>query len=118
MDYKIDYISILAQAQKLINSQTLQGYLGIAERVAAVDPNSIVKTDWDKFLEEAGNTVSLPAKVIRSEEEAQDIREFEAQKQAEMEQLAMGSEQANQLKTLSETQTAGGSNALADIQES
>ena len=105
-----------AQAQKLINTQTLNGYLAMAERVAAVYPDSVVKTNWDKFLDESAETVSLPAKILLSEDEVNEIRAAQQQRQAELEQIAADTEQANQMKTLSETKTSGGSNVLADVE--
>jgi hypothetical protein len=117
VEYKIEYISILARAQKLISNQTMQTYLGTAERVAAIDPVSAEKTNWDEFLAEVADTVSLPAKILRSKDELDKMRAAREAKQQEMEELAKAESQTGSLKTLSETQTAGNSTALADIQE-
>ena len=89
-EYKIDFVSLLAQAQKLIGAQSMQGYLGIAERVALVDPGSVVKTNWDKYLDEAADMVSLPSKVVRTDDETAAIRNQMAQQAAqEQQQMAM-----------------------------
>jgi hypothetical protein len=117
-EYHIEYISVLAQAQKLINNQSLQAYLGTAERVAGVDEGTIIKTDWDKFLDEVGENVSLPAKILRSEDEVKDIRDAIAQKEAEAAELEKSQAETANIKMLSETQTKGGSNVLADVQDS
>jgi hypothetical protein len=117
-EYKVEYISILAQAQKLINAQSLQGYLGVAGQVAQLDPNTIIKTDWDTYLDEVADTVSLPAKIMRSKEDVEAMRQAAADKQAEVEQLAKTAQTYENVKTLSETTTAGDSNALADVQKS
>jgi hypothetical protein len=100
VEYKIDFVSLLAQAQKLIGAQSMQSYLGLAERVALVDPGSVVKTDWDKYLEESADMVSLPSKVVRTEDEAAAIRNQLADQQAkQQEQMAMaqGIENVNKL---------------------
>jgi hypothetical protein len=90
VEYKIDFVSLLAQAQKLIGAQAMQSYLGLAERVAAVDPGSVTKTNWDTFLEESADMVSLPSKVVRTEDEVGAIRQQLAeQRAAEQQQMAM-----------------------------
>ena len=89
-EYKIDFVSLLAQAQKLIGAQSIQSYLGLAERVALVDPGSVTKTNWDKYLEETADMVSMPAKVVRTEDEVSAIRKAQVEAaQAEQEQMAM-----------------------------
>ena len=117
-EYEIEYISVLAQAQKLVNQQTMDSYLITAERVAAMAPESLVKTNWDKFLEEKADVVSLPAKLLRSGEEVDEIRAAEQARLAQVEELAQTEAEYGNLKTLSETQTGGGSNALVDLQQS
>jgi hypothetical protein len=89
-EYKIDFVSLLAQAQKLIGAQSMQSYLGLAERVALVDPGSVTKTNWDKYLDEASDMVSLPSKVVRTDDEVGAIRQQLAQQQQQQQQqLAM-----------------------------
>jgi len=100
IEYKVDFVSILAQAQKLISTQSMQGYLGLAERVAAIDPGSVTKTNWDRYLEEVGDTVSLPAKIIRTDDEVAGIRQAQAEqaaKEQEMIAMAQGVENAQKL---------------------
>ena len=100
VEYKIDFVSLLAQAQKLIGAQSMQSYLGLAERVALVDPGSVTKTNWDKFLDETADMVSLPSKVVRTDDEVGAIRDQMAkQQQAEQQQMAMaqGIENVNKL---------------------
>ena len=90
VEYKIDFVSLLAQAQKLIGAQSMQSYLGLAERVALVDPGSVNKTNWDKYLEESADMVSLPSKVVRTDDEVGAIRQQMAEAQhAEQAQMAM-----------------------------
>jgi hypothetical protein len=90
VEYKIDFVSLLAQAQRLIGAQSMQSYLGLAERVALVDPGSVNKTNWDKFLEESGDMVSLPSKVVRTDDEVGAIRkQLAEQAAAEQQQIAM-----------------------------
>ena len=90
VEYKIDFVSLLAQAQKLIGAQSMQSYLGLAERVALVDPGSVNKTNWDKYLEESADMVSLPSKVVRTDDEVGAIRQQMAEaQQAEQAQMAM-----------------------------
>jgi hypothetical protein len=68
----------------------MQGYIGLAERVAMVDQGSVVKTNWDKFLDEAADMVSLPSKVVRTDDEVGAIRnQLAKQAQEQQAQMAM-----------------------------
>lgn len=88
--YKVDFISIMAQAQKLMGSQSMSTYLGIVERVALVEPGSVTKTNFDKFIEESADMLNVPAKVVRTDDEVAGIRKQIAdQAAAEQEQMAM-----------------------------
>jgi hypothetical protein len=113
---KIDYISLLAQAQKLITSQSLHAYLGLAERVALLEPQSVIKTDWDEFLETSHDTVGAPAKIIRSKADAEAIRQQMAEAQAKQAQLEETMAQTESIKSLGSAKTDTGT-ALADIKE-
>lgn len=115
-EYKVDFVSLLAQAQKLISAQGMQSYLGIAERVAAINPGSVTKTDWDKYLEELGDTVSLPAKIVRTEDQVAGIRQAEAEQAAQQQQMMQMAQGVDNVQKLGNTPTVEGT-ALADVQE-
>ncbi len=107
-EYKIDFVSLLAQAQKLIGAQSMQSYLGLAERVAAVDPGSVTKTNWDKYLEETADMVSMPSKVVRTEDEVGAIRKQIADQQAQAQQQMAMAQGVDNMQKLGKTPSGDG----------
>ena len=99
-EMKIEFVSLLAQAQKLVTSQSLHAYLGMAERVQQVSPLSVHKTDYDEFLEQFGDVVGLPPKIVKSKEDTEKSRAAEAQaiaQQKKLEQMQMAAGAAKDL---------------------
>ena len=92
---KIDWISLLAQAQKMLGLQGLRSYTEMARSVAEVAPESIVKTNFDFILDEYASGLALPPQVTRPDEEVAEIRAQQQKQQQlaqEVELLKQGSE--------------------------
>lgn len=70
---KAEFVSLLAQAQKLVTAQGMRTYLAEVERVAAIDEQSTVKTDLLEYLDQYGHIIGVPAKIIRSADETDAI---------------------------------------------
>ena len=113
-EIKVEYISILAQAQKFVSAQSIHAYMGMVERLAALDPESMDKTDFDAVAENYADIVGAPAAVVRSDEETDDRRRkrLEAQRAAEEAEKALQASQA--VKNLGDASTEEGT-ALADL---
>jgi hypothetical protein len=93
MDLQIEYVSVMAQAQKLIGLSSLERFGGIVANAAQLDPRILDKVKSDQYIDEAANILSIPARVVASDEEVAQIREDRAkqqQQQAQMEQAQMG----------------------------
>jgi hypothetical protein len=102
--WQIEYISVLAKAQKRDDGLSLQAYLAEVERVAGLDPASLAKTDFDEYLEQYADIVGVPPKVVRSQDEVDEIRVamIEQQKQRQqIEQIAAASQAAKNLGSAS-----------------
>ncbi len=91
--YKVEYVSVLAQAQKLVNAQGMNAYLATAERVAAFAPEAMDRTDWDQYLEEYADMVNISGKIIRDDDAVTQIRE--QRQKAAQEQQAMAQQDLN-----------------------
>ena len=113
-NYKIEYISILAQAQKLMMSQGMLNYLAINERIFQLDPLSVYNTDWYQFNRQYGDMVGVQNRIIRDERQVQQFRDAanqQAQEQAQQEKMAQG---AATMKDLGQASTEEGT-AAGDI---
>lgn len=114
MEIKTEYISLLAQAQKLVGTTSIEQTVGFVGNLAATFPEAIDKLDADEAIDQYADAVGVPPKIIRSDDTVERIR-FErqqaAQQAAQQEQMAQMVEGA---KVLSETDT-GENNALTEL---
>lgn len=104
-DLKVEYISLLAQAQKAVGTAGIERFTGYVSQLAAVNPEVIDKLDFDQSVDEYGNMIGVPPKVIRSDEHVAQIREQRAQQQQAAQLAAYAQSAAGTAKTLSETST-------------
>ena len=114
-EIKVEYISIMAQAQKLAGVGNIERFADFAVGVSQAKPGILDKVDEDELADFYGDLTSVPPGIVRSTEEAAEMRRERneaAAKQAEAERMA---EEAKTAKTLSETNTGDNSNALVDI---
>ncbi len=111
---KIEYIGILAQAQKLVGLGAIEGFMGFAGNLASVNPQVLDKIDMDEAIELYGDAIGVPPSVLVPQEQVNQIRAARAaQAQAQQQgQAAMAA--ADGAKTLSETDT-GGNNMLTQM---
>lgn len=103
-DLRVEYISMMAQAQQSVGTSAIERTLGLAGNMAAVKPDIIDKVDFDIALEEYAGMVGAPQRIILSEDDVQGVRAARAQAeqaQVAMENMAQGAQAA---KTLSETE--------------
>jgi hypothetical protein len=122
-DLQIDYISILAQAQKMVTIESIRGVVEHVTAASAVQPDVVDKLDLDQSVDEIAEAYGAPAKIVRSDEEVAQMRQQRAQQQQAqmqqqqaMEQAAMAGEMAQAGKTLAET-PMGDSTALEALNE-
>jgi hypothetical protein len=104
-DLKVEYVSIMAQAQKMIATASIERFLGFVGNVSAAYPQAMDKVDIDQTIDEYGDMIGVPPKIVRSDDMVQSIREGRRmaaehqQRMEQMQQLAQGA------KLLSETDT-------------
>lgn len=108
-DLKVEYISIMAQAQKLTGLNAVERFTSYVGQVMQADPQVLDKVHTDQLIDVYGEIVSLPPDIVRTDEDVNKIREDRAaaqQQQAAMEQQAAMVQGA---KDLSETKLDEGS---------
>lgn len=86
MDLKVEYISIMAQAQKMLGTSAIERFAGFAGNLAAVKPEVLDKLDVDQIMDEYGNMLGVPPRVIVSDDNVAQIRKAR-QQQAAMQQM-------------------------------
>ena len=111
---KVEYISVMAQAQKAIGTGAIERLAGFVGNVAAAKPEVLDKFDADQSIDEYAEMLGVPPKIVVPDDIVQQIRE---QRQAQMEQqMAMEQAQmgAQAAKVMSDADTEG-NNVLTDI---
>lgn len=86
-EYEIDCVSQLAQAQRLSELNALVSGLTLVGQMAQVTPEALDKIDPDKVVDEAWSILGAPAKVIRSDDEIEIIRESRANAASQQQQM-------------------------------
>ena len=116
MEMKVEFISLLAQAQKLVTAQSIHAYLTTVERLAEIAPESLAKTDFDKVLEHTGEVVGVPPDIIRSDEETQERRDAEAEAVQQAQQAEQAAVAAKTMRDMGGASTETGT-ALGDLKK-
>ena len=114
MDLNVEYVSILAQAQKALGVSGIERAIGFAGNLAGIKPDIIDKIDFDQAVDEYTAMLGVPPTIIRSDEAVAQLRQSRAQEQqqqAAMDQMGAGIQGA---KLLSETDVSG-DNALTAL---
>jgi hypothetical protein len=112
-DLKIEYVSILAQAQKQVSLAGIDRLVGAAMNMAKVQPDSLDKLDFDQTVDELAEVLGTPPKIVRTDEQVAAIRAQRAKQQQAMQRAEMGATMAKSAKDLASADTSG-KNALTD----
>jgi len=108
IELKVEYISIMAQAQKLVGTTGLERLAGFAGQLAQFDPGVLDKIDSDQLVDEYAEMLGTPPGVVNSDEEVEAIRQARQQQEKRQSQLAMTKEVAEVAKTAGEVNTESG----------
>ena len=109
-ELKIEYVSILAQAQRMMGLKSVEQLVSFAGSLAAVSPEVMDVIDMDTAVREYGDMVGSPQKILRGEKDVQALRAQRAQRTMQMQQEQ---QEAAAVQTLS--QGAQGAKTLSEI---
>ncbi len=111
---RVECVSVLAAAQKLLGVGGVDRMMGVLGNMAATNPTSVDKVDFDQVLNFYGDALSTPPGIIRSDEAAQAIRQQRAQAADQQQAVENSATVAKGAQVLSMTDTRG-DNALTDL---
>lgn len=100
MKLKVEYISVMAQAQKLVGMAGIERFTGFVGQVAGMNPEIMDKVNADQIIDVYGDITSIPPGIVRSDEEVDAMRASRAQAaqaQAKMEAIQSVSASAKDL---------------------
>lgn len=106
-DLKIEYISTMAQAQKLVGIGGLERFANFAATMIKLsgDPSVADKVNFDEMLDEHGTASGVPPKVIRSDEEVAAMRQQRQQAAEAQQKMAMAEQASKAAKNLGTVKT-------------
>ncbi len=106
MPLRIEYISVMAQAQKSIGLSSLSSTVGFIGQLAQAKPEALDKLNVDQAIDAFAEMSGVSPTVIVPQEQVEQVREQRAQQQQQQQMVAMGMAAAQGAKTLSEAKTA------------
>lgn len=124
LKFSIEYTGLLAQAQKVTQTASIENLLYfIAQMTQAQAAGGSVelldKLDFDQAVDEVSESIGVPARIIRTDDDVADIRAVRAQQQRAqmMQQLATETAEplARAAKAASETSVTQGKDSVLNM---
>lgn len=106
---KIEYLSVMAQAQKAAGLGSMDRLLDVVARVGALNPAAFDKFDFDQYLDEYADRTGAPARIIIPDDRVAAIRHARAEAEQAQRAAAMIPPAAESIKKLSEAKLGEGS---------
>ncbi len=114
-DLNIEFVSILAQAQRAVGTNSVDRLVSNLGMVAQFKPDVLDKFDSDQWVNAYSEMLGVDPSLIIADREVALIRKQRIQAQAMQAQTQQISETANIAKNLSQSKTLNENNALIDI---
>lgn len=116
VDLKVEFVSTLAQAQKMVGLGSLDRFIGTVAQLAAGSGDASVwdKVNKDEAIDRYAEMLGVEPSVIVSDDKVVIVREDRAKAMAAQQQAAMVPAAAGAARDLASADTSG-ENALTDI---
>lgn len=111
---KVEYISVLAQAQRAVGTSGIERVAGFVGQLAQFNPEALDKLDMDQSIDDYAEMIGVSPKLIRADDKVADIRKVKAQQAAQMQQAAMVQPAADAVSKLANAKMDG-SDALSRL---
>jgi len=109
VELKVEYVSIMAQAQKAGGLASLDRFGQFMQQLFAIDPTSLDKVNRDALIDEYGDITGVAPKILRDEGEVLQIRQARAKAAQQREAAEMAAQAAKATKDLSGSSMEGDS---------
>jgi hypothetical protein len=107
MDINVEFVSMLAQAQRAVGTGSIDRLLGTVGSIAQLKPEVLDKLDGDQIIDAYSDMLGVDPDLIVADDKVAIIRADRAKQQAAAQQAAMVPQMAQTAKTLSEADLAG-----------
>lgn len=100
MELNVDFISMLAQAQKAIGANSVDRWMGNLGAIAQWKPEVMDKVDIDYYVEAYGDMLGVDPKMIAPDEKVAAIRQERAKQIQQAQQAEMAEKQSKAISNL------------------
>lgn len=107
MDIEVQFISVLAQAQRAVAAQGVDRLLGTVGQLAGLKPEVLDKVDFDQVVDDYSEMYGVNPKIIVSDDAVAAIRQQRAQAMAAQQAAAAVPVAADTAKTMGDTNAQG-----------
>ena len=111
----VQYISILAEAQRAAATSSIERLFQFAGNLVAVVPQIMDNLDGDTAIDHYADLLNVPPDIIQSQKNVLAIRAQRDQATKQADALSAGITLAQGAQTLSQTDVGGGQNALQKV---
>ncbi|WP_186425088.1 portal protein [Cupriavidus metallidurans] len=115
-DLNVEFVSMLAQAQRAVGTNSVDRFVGNLGMVAQAKPDVLDKFDSDKWADVYADMLGVDPELIVPDDKVALIRQQRAQAQQAAQQAAMANSVADTAQKLGNVSTTGG-NAASDIMQ-
>jgi Bacteriophage head to tail connecting protein len=105
MDLNVEFISVLAQAQRAVATQGMDRLLGTVSQMAAAKPEVLDKLDFDQIVDDYGDAYGVNPKIIVPDADVATLRKQRAAAMAAQQTAATAPQVVESAKTASEINT-------------
>jgi hypothetical protein len=116
MELSVEFVSVLAQAQRAVATNSVDRFLLNLGQVAQFKPDVLDKLDADKWADDYGDMLGVNPELIVPEDKVAEIRQARAKQQAAAQASAQAEQMASAAQKLGTVQTPSG-NAGNDVMQ-
>jgi hypothetical protein len=103
MKLKVEYVSVMAQAQKLAGIANIERFAGFTMQAASVNPEILDKIDTDQMIDIYADITSVPPGIVRTDEAVAEIRGQRQQMQQAQQAAMVAKDAASATQSLGNT---------------
>lgn len=104
-DLTIEFVSILAQAQRAVGSNSVDRFMGNVMQISQIRPDVLDKVNFDKWTDQYSMMLGIDTDLIVPEADVNALRKARAQAEAAQAQAALSKDQASAAKDMGSVKT-------------
>ena len=116
MELGVEFISVLAQAQRAVATQGMDRLLGTVGQMAAIKPEVLDKIDFDQVVDDYGDAYGVNPKIVVPDDAVAALRKQRAAAMQAQQSAATAPQVVESAKTASEIDTANLQDVLTSLQ--